>query len=304
MSNLIEMRHLRYFHTLSRELHYGKAAKKLFISQPALTKQIQMLESYAGVKLINRNHKRVQLTDAGIYLQEKCERWIRELDESIMHIQRMEQGLNGTLKIGFLGSAMHNILPERIKKLHQHFPGIGISLEEMSNQTQIDQLLNQNLDLGFIRKSLVPPSIQIKAVYTETFSLVLPSNHPISKDNFQHMGQLSGEKFILFDRDYSEEYYDTVIQIISDNGFLPEINHKSIHATTIFRLVENEIGISIVPTSLASGYQLKIQFIPLENIPQRTTLYLAWNKDGNNPALQSYFRIEKSFNDSITLFNE
>ena len=291
MSYNIEMRHLRYFHALAEELHFGKAAARLFISQPALSKQIKILESTIGVALLYRSNKSVSLTRAGQYLKEKSGSLITQLDHAVSQIHSIDKGLEGMLKIGFLGSAMQNVLPIQLKTMSELYPGIAISLDEMSNNKQIEGLKTRQIDIAYVRKSVVPKEIEIVPVYSETFSLVLPENHFINEDNFTDVSQLKNEKFILFERSYSEEYYDAVMSIFADQGFIPGITHRSVHATTIFRLVENGIGVSIVPTSLSAGYKLKVRFIKLNEIRQRTTLYLAWNLENDNPALRNYLHI-------------
>ena len=128
-------------------------------------------------------------------------------------------------------------------------------------------------------------------MYSETFSLVLPTDHPINEDNFKNVGQLKTEPFILFSRDYSPEYFSLIMSIFENHGITPSINHKSVHANTIYRLVENRLGIAIVPTSLAEGFDLNIKFIELNDIPQRTTLYVCWKSSNRNPAMKSFLTL-------------
>jgi DNA-binding transcriptional LysR family regulator len=140
----------------------------------------------------------------------------------------------------------------------------------------------------------VPKGLEIQAAHDETFSLVLPANHPISASNFNSLTQFKEEHFILFDSSYSDSYYEKVMQIFDDSGFVPTISHSTVNASSIYRLVENNFGISIVPTSLKYGFDLDIKFIELRNIPQRTALKIVWNKANTNPVLRSFINIIKS----------
>src|SRR5690606_20055379 len=117
--------------------------------------------------------------------------------------------------------------------------------------------------------SRVPKGLEVKPVFEDTFSLVLPQDYPIDAKNFKSIDQLVHEDFILFSQDYSPEYYDTVLSICEDSGFVPNVSHKSVHAQTIFKLVENKLGIAIVPTTLQHGFQMKVKFIERKNIKQR-----------------------------------
>jgi DNA-binding transcriptional LysR family regulator len=128
--------------------------------------------------------------------------------------------------------------------------------------------------------------MMIRSVLRETFSLVLPANHAMTARRFRNIGQLKDESFILFPNDQSQLYYQQILHLCADYGFVPKISHKAIHAPAIFKLVENEMGLSILPTSLASGNVPGVRFIELKNIPQQTELYAVWKKENRNPALK------------------
>ena len=135
--------------------------------------------------------------------------------------------------------------------------------------------------------SRVPKGLEVKPVFEDTFSLVLPQDHPIDVMNFKSIDQLVHEDFILFAQDYSPEYYDTVLSICEDSGFVPKVSHKSVHAQTIFKLVENKLGIAIVPTTLQHGFQMEVKFIEMKQIKQRAVLSMVWKADNRNPALKN-----------------
>jgi DNA-binding transcriptional LysR family regulator len=283
MSYQLEFRHLKYFIGLVEEMHFRKAAEKLFISQPALSKQIKNLEAELGIILIERDKKKFKLSEAGKYFYEEAKYTLNHLDQVITHSREIAQGNQGTIRIGFVGSAMQDILPKALLSLADQYPGILTSLEELSNQEQIDRLVHDQLDIGFIRQRSVPPLINVIPVHIDTFSIVIPH----TKDHFLdfNVENLKEEPFILFSPQYSSEYYNTVISICRDYGFEPNITHKTVHANTIYRLVENGMGVSIVPTALTSGFDLKISFRELKHIPQRTTLYMATKSKNRNPSI-------------------
>jgi DNA-binding transcriptional LysR family regulator len=126
----------------------------------------------------------------------------------------------------------------------------------------------------------------MKPVFRDTFSLVVPEYHPVNSSDFLTVSQFKEESFILFSSDYSSYYYDQIISICRDSGFSPKIRHKSVHALTIFRLVENGLGVAIVPTSLKHGYNLKVRFMEIPGIPQFTELAAIWKPENRNPALK------------------
>ena len=147
-------------------------------------------------------------------------------------------------------------------------------------------ILRDKLDLGFVRLASVEKDLEMKSVMRDSFSLVVPTSHSISKNRFHSVSQFSEESFILFSSDYSNFYYEQIIGICKDAGFTPKIRHKSVHALTIFKLVENGLGIAIVPTSLKEGYKLNVRFMKIPNIPQFTELSAIWKAENRNPALK------------------
>ncbi|WP_282049134.1 LysR family transcriptional regulator [Maribacter aquivivus] len=287
MSNQIELRHLTYFLAVAQELHFRKAAEKLFISQPGLSRQIKQMEDILETQLFERNKKKVALTPAGHYLKTEVEYIFNHLEKVERQLKLVGDGNSGELRIGFLGSAMQQVIPQLLLQIKENYPKVKTSLEELSNFAQVDGVLNDQLDMGFVRVSRVPSTLEMKTVFTDTFSLVLPERYPILTREFEGMHQFVNDDFILFSQAYSPLYYETIMSICKDAGFSPKISHKSVHAHTIFKLVENHMGIAIVPTSLQNGFQMRVKFIELKNIPQRAELSVIWKKEHTNPVLKN-----------------
>jgi DNA-binding transcriptional LysR family regulator len=281
----MELRHLSYFQAVAEELNYRKAADRLFISQPGLSRQIKQLEEELGVQLFERDKKRVELTSAGVYLKGEVDFVLNHLVSTKQHLLEIAAGREGELRIGFLGSASNQVLPDLLKKLSLNFPKITTSLEELSNQTQVEMIEKDKLDLGFVRLASVPEDLEMKPVFRDTFSLVVPADHRIQSDEFTSVGQFAEEPFILFSSAYSNYYYEQILGICRDAGFMPRIKHKSVHALTIFRLVENGLGVAIVPTSLKEGYDLRVRFMEIPGISQFTELSVIWKPANRNPVL-------------------
>ena len=285
MGYQIEIRHLNYFLAVAEELHFRKAADRLFISQPGLSRQIKQMEAELGFPLFERTNKKVILTKAGKYLKEEVVMGLKHLNDSFDHAQLIHEGMEGQISLGYVGSAMQNVIPQLLLKIREDHPKVHYSLREMENPDQIDALIQKEIDLAFVRLDKVPKGLEIRPVFEDTFSLVLPKEHPINKENFQGLKSFKEEAFILFDQSYSPAYYEQVMQIFKRSGFHPIISHNTVHASTIFRLVENNLGISIVPSSLGLGYNMNVKLIELDRIPQKTVLSVAWNSSNRNPIL-------------------
>jgi len=287
----IELRHFTYFLAVAEELHFRRAAEKLFISQPGLSTQIKKMETLLGVTLFTRDKKKVKLTPAGMFLKRETEFVLNHLQQTKKQVKMIGEGQMGEIRIGFLGSAMQNVVPNLLLRLQKNYPTIHTSLEELSNKAQINALLKDRLDIGFVRLGRVDPSLQRRLIFEDTFSLVVPDDFELDSINFKGMHQVSDQHFILFSKEYSPLYFDTVMSICEDSGFVPKVTHKSVHAQTIFKLVESGLGIAIIPTSLQHGFQMRVKFIELKKIVQRATLSVVWKKDNRNPVLQHCLKL-------------
>ncbi len=287
MSYQLELRHFKYFKAVAEELNFRNAADRLFISQPGLSRQIGQMEEILNAKLFERTKRKVSLTSSGKYLLEEVNGILNRLDAATRQVELIEKGASGELKIGLLGSAMQQVVPEFLMKLTDRFPDVHASVDEMNNGAQIEGVLRGRLDIGFVRVARAPEPLKIKPVVSDTFSLVLPEDHWLTPSKFKNIKQLEDEEFILFSKEYSPLYYNKIMSIFEDQGFVPKISHKSVHALTIFKLVECGLGIAVIPTTLKDGFDLKIKFIEMKNISQQTTLSAIWSEENRNPILRN-----------------
>ncbi|MFT4733366.1 MAG: DNA-binding transcriptional LysR family regulator [Algoriphagus sp.] len=282
----LELRHIRYFLVVAEELHFRRAAARLYISQPGLSRQIKELESHIGVQLFERHNRKVELTKAGIYLKKEFPRHLNAINHAVQHAKHLHDGLQGDLKLGYVGSAMQQIIPDLLMTFRTDYPSVHFTLKEMENQDQIEGLLNRDLDLGFVRLAAVPQELESKVLLKEPFCLVLPTDHALNQKTFKDMSQLRDESFIMFDSQYSPSYFEKVMQIFGDSGYAPKVSHNTIHSDSIYKLVQNHFGISIIPQSLRLDRIKGVKFIVLNNITQRAVLSAVWNPTNHNPMLE------------------
>ncbi|OCA72901.1 LysR family transcriptional regulator [Chryseobacterium arthrosphaerae] len=286
MSYQIELRHLKYFQVLSNELSFRKASEKLFISQPGLSRQIKQMEEIFNVTLFNRTKKKVELSEAGLYLKKEVDFIFNHLINIKEQLENISQGRQSELRIGFLGSAAEKIIPDCVVKLNRIYPEIRTVLQEMPNKLQVKLLEDHQLDIGFVRLQNIPEGISKHLIHQDSFSLVLPKNHPIDNIDDETFKSLYKESFIFFSSEDSPHYFDVIMSICEDHGFRPKVFHKSINALTIYKLVEEGLGIAILPTSLQYGYDLNVKFLELNYISQKTELYMVWKESNRNPILK------------------
>jgi DNA-binding transcriptional LysR family regulator len=244
------------------------------------------LEEELSVTLFDRDQRNVSLTAAGSYLKAEVDFLLNHLETIKGQLNQIQAGKIGELRIGFLGSASNQIIPRLMSKLNAYQPLVNVNLEELSNSLQVEMVQKDKLDLGFVRLNSVPDELEMKTIARDSFSLVVPTNHPIRAIDFVSMNQFREESFVLFSSDYSNFYYDQIIGICRDAGFSPKIQHKSVHALTIFKLVESGLGVAIVPTSIQEGYEINVRFMEIPDISQFTELLVIWKTGNRNPVLK------------------
>ncbi|MBD8490304.1 LysR family transcriptional regulator [Echinicola sp. CAU 1574] len=282
----MEIRQLKYFMVLSEELHFHKAAEKLCIVQPALSKQLKLLEEELGIALLQRDKRNVKLTAAGKYFKAEIRVILDQLELVKSHTRLIQEGEKGEIRIGYVGSCIHTFLPDVLTEMHNSFPHIQTYLNEMTSFTQLKAIKNGELDIAFLRNPYPDPLYGSQLVFRETFSLVLPENHPTDEHNFQELSQLADEEFILPTRADGELYYRLQLSICEDSGFSPRIAHETVHGHTVLNLVGHGLGITFLPTSFKEVSNAAVKFIPLPNINQRAEITALWNKENPNPSLK------------------
>ncbi|MCI4667506.1 MAG: LysR substrate-binding domain-containing protein [Bacteroidia bacterium] len=264
---------------LARKLHFTLAAEELHIVQPALSRQIKQLEEEVGAKLFERNKRKVELTAAGRYFFGELKQLLRNWDSIKLQSRKIQDGRAGELIIGFTHSIMQSLLPDILRRIRKEVPQMKVILREMSNYDQNQALLNREIDLSFATHPLVPPNVNSKVLRRDYFALLLPSNHPVTLENFTGVADFVDEEFIFPSRSDGENYVSLIESICLDAGFAPKVNHFTDSATSSFRLVEAGMGISLEPISSLHNQSPSIRSIILENIPQRADLTMMWRED-------------------------
>ena len=281
----MELRQLKYFMAVANTLNYRKAAASLFIVQPALSRQITALEAELGVQLLERSRRSVVLTPAGAYVRETVAPLLAQLAEIPYKAKLIAGGMQGELRIGYVGSSVHTFLPKLLASLNKKYPGIQTYLSELPSAVQLDAIKAKQLDIGFLRNPPPDPAFSTKVVWMENFFLVLPQNHSLHYKNFKSLKQLSGEKFILPPQADGELYHKHMLGLCHDAGFDPIVVHESTHGHTILKLVENGLGISILPLTFKKVATEKVKFIELKNTPRKATLTAVWLAENHSNTL-------------------
>lgn len=283
----MELRHLLYFKTVAEELHFTKAAEKLHISQPPLSRQIKALEEALSAQLFIRNNKRVTLTNAGQYLKTAVDAMFSKLEETKSITREIHESVSHELRIGYISSVYQSYFAEVLKAMRKEFPHQRTSLFEVPTVTQIRDLEQGNLDVGILRAPVMSDKLTVKSLFFDPFAVVIPSKGRSFKSQEELLLFLKDCPFIFFNKEFAPHYYQKLIEVCQRMGFTPDITHEANNVHSILQLVEADLGVSILPLTLKKQYaHMDLSFISLEHIPVHTEVVLAYKKANRNPALK------------------
>ena len=282
----MELRQLGYFRMVARELHFRRAAEQLCIVQPALTRQIKQLEGELGVVLFHRTKRRVELTEAGAYLYREVEVLFERIDSVKRNLSSIHAGQMGTLRISYAGSAMVTLLPPILARLREQWPLVQTHLRELTATEQLEAVRSGKADVGFVRNPPSDERLHHRVVQRETFSVVLPGQHPLGAGAFRGLAQLAGEPFILPPQSSGPLYFEVLMRLCGRAGFVPTVVHETAFGDTVMRLVAQGLGVALVPTSLTRGVTLPVCCIELADAGLPAELSMVWRKDDRSPLVR------------------
>lgn len=248
----MELRHLRYFIAVAEELHFGRAAQALGISQPPLSQQIQALEQELGARLFERTNRRVALSEAGRLFLEEARQVLAQVDKAADVARRAQLGELGEMKIGFTSSAPFNSsIPKAIYSFRQRFPAVHLNLKEMSSRDVADALLDESIEVGLMRPLPLPDSLIATELLREPLVAVLNAAHPLAQGSEPgiNMADLAHEPFVFFPRSYGSGLHAQLLSLARQAGFTPHFAQEAAEVMTIIGLVSAGLGVSVLPAS-------------------------------------------------------
>lgn len=287
----MELRHLRYFIAVAEELHFGRAAERLGISQLPLSQQIQALEEEIGARLFERTNRRVELTDAGRLFLDESRQVLAQVDKAVLLARRAHLGELGELKIGFTSSApFTSTIPSSIHAFRKAYPDVHLDLQEMSSRQVLKALLEESLQVGVIRPLALPDAVHWVELFREPLVAVLRADHPLaagSEDGLA-IAALAEEPFVFFPRSYGTGLYDQVIALTRQAGFSPRIAQEASEAMTIIGLVSAGLGVSILPASFRRTRVDGVVYRTLSDPEATTAVWLVRRQNEGSPLVLSF----------------
>jgi DNA-binding transcriptional LysR family regulator len=291
----MELRHLRYFMAVAENLNFTKAAAKLHLAQPSLTRQIHNLEEEIGVRLLNRSKSQVALTEEGRSFLVDARRVLVLATESVQAVQRLSRGETGQLNIAYSSNFNFELLPETLGAFRLAFPHIALNLFDMTPAEQFRALEARKIDLGFV--GLRPPAttrgLQSASIARHKTVVVLPVKHPLARKRLVNLSELKAMFFVGMSEKTHPGFRDWLCETCQPAGFTPRILQDAELEPALITFVAEGLGVALAREHVKTLPHPGVAIRPLAP-PVKTDYYIAWNRDNDSRALQQYIEIVKS----------
>jgi DNA-binding transcriptional LysR family regulator len=291
----MELRHLRYFVALAEELHFGRAAARLGISQPPLSQQIKILEDILGVRLFHRTNRRVELTQAGLFFRAEARATLERAERAISAATRAQRGELGELRIGMFPSApLLARIGDAILTFRKNFPDVQLVLNEVESHQQTQGLMEGREQVAIIRSAaapILPSELQVTELIREPFRVVMRSDHALAKRRRIPMGELAQESFVFYGDRMGRTLPHQVLVLCRSAGFEPRIGQLANGNATITGLVAAGLGIAIVPEAMCQLRHKSVVSRPLDAANATTSIWLLRSSRDDSPQVGAFCRL-------------
>jgi DNA-binding transcriptional LysR family regulator len=290
----MDLRRLRYFIAVAEELHFGRAAQRLHMSQPPLSLQIQALEQELGVALFLRAGHRTSLSEAGRELLPRARAVLAQAEAAKTAVQRVGRGESGVLELGFTGSLpLTPVMPRVLRDFRAAHPGVQLQLRELSTHEQIERLAQDRLDVGFFRSARHPQLelLETRVVLREPWLVALHADNPLARRKRLPLAALTAEPFILYARSVSTGLHDQILELCLKAGFRPRVVQEVHEMPTVVGLVAAGVGIALVADSMRRIQVPEVVFRPLVERTATADILLAWKRGDAPPVLRNFLAV-------------
>ena len=289
---LMDLRHLHYFVTVAEESGVGRAAARLHISQPPLTRQIRKLEEEIGATLFIRRKQGMQLTEAGQFFLKEARRILSLSQRAVEMAQAVGRGEAGRLEIAYVAPVFHGFLPRAIRAFRKRFPHAELGIREMESYQQVQELLDKRIDLGC--PGVPFPGLEDQLVFEQVnevrLYVALPPGHPLARRREVALRALSDEVFISPSRGVRA----VLLNLCRLGGFEPKAIQEANNVACALELVAAGLGVSLVTDAFPRYLSTEVKFRPLPADAPRQGIYIAWHRGNQSPMLQAFLKVFKA----------
>ncbi len=275
------------FVAVAEELHYGRAAERLSMTQPPLSRRIQLLERELGVELFDRTHRTVRLTPAGRVFLAEARKILRSSQEATLYVRRAKKGEVGVVTLGFTATAAYSYLERVLAAANAEVPGVDLVLREMATSAQVEEMLAGGIDLGMVRPPVTGGDIVTLPLWREPLLAALPSGHPLARRKRNpDVRDFGGEPFIMYSPSEGRYFHDLLVAVFRTARVQPVYTQYPSQVHTALALVKADLGLALVPAAAAALRFEGVVLRPVDGIEGRPVeLELMWRRGNDNPAL-------------------
>jgi DNA-binding transcriptional LysR family regulator len=296
---MFDLNQLRCFVTVAEELHFGRAAARLNMTQPPLSRQIQVLEHIVDAPLLERTSRSVRLTPAGRSFLPEARRILKLAESASQVARRIAMGKTGSLKLGYTAAAAYGYLPELIAACRARLPEVDFSLKEMVSGDQLEALTSGQIDAGLLRPPIGRPELATRRVLAEPLLAAIPRKHPLASAATLSIKDFDGQPFVMYSPYESRYFHDLLVALFTHADILPRYVQHLGQIHSILAMVRAGLGAAIVPAAAASLRIADVKLRPLKlRSPTPVELFLVWRRDCENPLLPSLIEIASELTSS------
>ncbi len=289
---MFELSQLRCFVAAAEELHFGRAAQRLNMTQSPLSRQIQLLERILDVTLLERTSRQVSLTPAGRVFLIEARRIVRLSESAALSARRVAKGDAGRVAIGFTAVSGYNLVPQIVAQARASLPNIDLELREMVTTDQVDALLTGLIDIGFVRPPLDRHEFDTVCVQVEPLVVALPAGDPRQSKAVLALNDFDGLPLIMYARQGAGYFHQMLVGLFDGAGVAPQYVQHVTQIHSMLGLVHAGLAAAIVPESASGLHMIDVQFRRLATEPEKPVeLHMAWRRDNSNPALEPMRRL-------------
>jgi DNA-binding transcriptional LysR family regulator len=293
---MLELRRLRYFVAVAETLHFGRAAARLHMSQPPLSRQIQQLELEIGTVLFRRNKRRVELTEAGAHLLVEARRLLADAEMVGERVRKVASGDIGHLALGFISAVDYSVLPALLSAYREAFPGVALDLRELTTDVQQLELSEGRIDAGMLLSPIEDDELATLPLLREPLVVALPASDPLAKARAPFsLAALAPRGFVCFPRLMAPGLHDMIVKFCRSAGFTPRVTQEAIQLQTIVSLVSAGLGVALVPASLRTLQRAGVVYRPVREVSPLLTVLLAWRRTNRSMSLSHFVSVARAF---------
>lgn len=289
----MNLRQLKYFIAVAEELNFGRAAARLHISQPPVTRQIQQLEADLDAQLFLRTPRGVELTSAGALFLDEARNIVALLNQATDRVKRASAGTLGRLDVAIFGSAIMGLIPRIILDFKRQCPDVTVALHNLNKLQQVEALNNRTIDVGFNRMMAPVPGLTIQEIARETLFVAVSQHAPLAQRDHLDFAELAHHPLILFPASRARGFVEKVTGMCHEAGFAPDVAQVVGDAFSAMALVASGFGLCLVPESVIEVKMPGVTFLPLTSLPRDATVDLSciYRQDDPAPSLRNFLRV-------------